>query len=387
MREQSLTSIRDRAEFEAFNVMGFCQAVEEFVDAKLSNWYIRRNRDRFWSNDSTLNDAGRKDKLAAYQTLRTVLTDLCRLCAPVVPFLTEVMWKNLASRSRERPVSAPVEKTPGTDVPGSPSGCESIHLANYPVADETLLASHLTEWTECLLAVVSLGSAARNAAKIKVRQPLAMLLVIPEQDQDALKFAIVRFMDQIREELNVKDVTLHDASNAVKVRMKAALNKMTASAKLGPKLKQAEVFLAGLDDQEARQLFRTTPPSVLGVELEEGDIRFTQEAPPGWVLAKNNKMTVLLSTQITPELKAEGLSRDVIRLVQDERKKAGLDVADKIELHLDAEGDLAAAISAHKDSIAADTQVVKWHESPFGDSHAASAKVDGQPLTINLKKA
>src|SRR5439155_10353442 len=83
-----------REEFEAHNVMGFCLAVEEFVDAKLSNWYIRRNRDRFWSSNANLEAAGQRDKLAAYQTLHTVLLDVCRLCAPVVPFLADVMWRN-----------------------------------------------------------------------------------------------------------------------------------------------------------------------------------------------------------------------------------------------------------------------------------------------------
>jgi hypothetical protein len=111
-----------REEFEAFNVMGVCLAAEEFVDAKLSNWYIRRNRDRFWSKNTELDAAGSRDKLAAYQTLHTVLLDLCRLCAPIVPFLTEVMWKNLRGGA----------------------GAESVHLTDYPTPDESLIDSELS---------------------------------------------------------------------------------------------------------------------------------------------------------------------------------------------------------------------------------------------------
>ncbi|MFO0804295.1 MAG: class I tRNA ligase family protein [Gemmataceae bacterium] len=353
---------KSRAEFEAFNVMGFCTAVEEFVDAKLSNWYIRRNRDRFWSNDASLDDVGRKDKLAAYQTLHTVLMDLCRLCAPVVPYLTEVMWKNLT-------------KQPATSVAGS----DSVHLAEYPQPDASLIDTQLSEDMDAVLRIVSLGGAARNAAKHKTRQPLAELRVQPGSDAD--RRAVERFPGLITDELNVKRITLHTGEAMLK--SSAKLNKKTAAAKLGANLKQAE---ATLDAMGAEQL-RAANFVLVGVQLEPADIAITHTAPEGWCGVVDKSTQAMIDGRITPELKLEGLSRDVIRLVQDERKKAGLDVADKIELHLGAEGELAAAVAAHKDAIAADTQVVKWHESPFGDSHAASAKVDGQPLAIHLKKA
>jgi isoleucyl-tRNA synthetase len=369
---------KSRAEFEAFNVMGFCQSVEEFVDAKLSNWYIRRNRDRFWSNDAILDDAGRRDKLAAYQTLHTVLLDLCRLCAPVVPFLTEVMWKNLASGGRQAPDAPPTTLAlhQGADAPRSPG---SVHLADYPQADAALIDTQLSEDMDAVLRIVSLGGAARNAAKHKTRQPLAELRVQPGSDAD--RRAVDRFPGLITDELNVKRVSLH--SGEAMLKSSAKLNKKTAAAKLGPNLKQAE---AALDALGAEQL-RAANFTLVGVQLEAADIAISHTAPDGWFGVVDKSTQVMIDGRITPELKLEGLSRDVIRLVQDERKKAGLDVADKIELHLGADGELAAAIAAHRDAIAADTQVVKWHESPFGDSHAATAKVDGQPLAIHLKKA
>src|SRR5439155_24398102 len=138
-----------------YGVMNFCLETEKFVDEKLSNWYIRRNRKRFWSKNSELDESGKRDKLAAYQTLHCVLLDLCRLCAPVVPFLTEVMWQNLQAGA----------------------GAESVHLTDYPVPDEGLIDTALSQDMEAVLRIVSLGGAARNAAKQKVRQPLAELRV------------------------------------------------------------------------------------------------------------------------------------------------------------------------------------------------------------------
>src|SRR5439155_13496866 len=121
---------------------GFCLAAEEFVDAKLSNWYIRRNRDRFWSKNAELDRLGKADKLAAYQTLHTVLLDLCRLCAPVVPFLAETLWLNLRS-------------------PGMP---ESVHLTDYPLEDKSLIDAMLSDRMDAVLRIVSLGMSARNKA-------------------------------------------------------------------------------------------------------------------------------------------------------------------------------------------------------------------------------
>jgi len=369
---------KSREEFEAFNVMGFCTTVEEFVDAKLSNWYIRRNRDRFWSNDASLDDAGRRDKLAAYQTLHTVLLDLCRLCAPVVPFLTEVMWANL-SGGRKPPVSGGSGAQDETRGAHAPRSAASVHLTDYPHADATLIDAELSQDMDAVLRIVSLGGAARNAAKHKTRQPLAELRVQPGSDAD--RRAVERFPGLITDELNAKHVSLH--SGEAMLKSSAKLNKKTAAAKMGPNLKQAE---AALDAMDVDQL-RAANFILVGVQLEAADIAITYAAPEGWHGVVDKTTQVMIDGRITPELKLEGLSRDVIRLVQDERKKAGLDVADKIELHLGAEGELAAAIAAHRDSIAADTQVVKWHESPFGDSHAATAKVDGQALAIHLKKA
>jgi isoleucyl-tRNA synthetase len=360
---------KSREEFEAYNVMGFCLAVEEFVDGKLSNWYIRRNRDRFWSNDSKLDDVGKRDKLAAYQTLHTVLLDLCRLCAPVVPFITEVMWKNLQAHG-QRSVGA----------------VDSVHLADYPSPEELdAPLIELCNLMDVFMRLVSLGGAARNAAKVKVRQPLSKLVIRPQGplEMSALK----RFEEQLREELNVKQLQIHEPEKPLLL-ASAKLNKKTAAAKLGPNLRQAEAELGMMDAFAVTERLRLGPVILAGVALDSTDVTVSYMAPDGWHGLVDKGTQVMIDARITPELKAEGLARDVIRLVQDERKKAGLDVADKIALHLGAESaDLKAAIAAHCETIAADTQATQWSDSPLdGICHSATVKVDGQPLTIMLRK-
>src|SRR5205823_2344294 len=163
-----------RQSFEAFDVMAFCLEAEQFVDDRLSNWYVRRNRRRFWKGEKGA------DKLAAYQTLYTVLVTLTKLIAPVVPFLAEEMHQNL------RLAAEP----------------ESVHLCDYPKNDDSLIDARLSADMAALLRLVTLGSAARNMVKIKVRQPLAELQVQPGTEAD--RRAVARFADQIAEELNIK---------------------------------------------------------------------------------------------------------------------------------------------------------------------------------------
>ncbi len=353
-----------REAFESYDVMRFCLEAERFVDERLSNWYVRRNRDRFWSKNAELDDAGRKDKLAGYQTLYAVLTTLAKLIAPVTPFLAEVMYRNLRADSDP----------------------QSVHLCDYPTADESLVDSALSQDMDALLRLVSLGGAARNAAKHKVRQPLAELRVSPGGDTE--RRAVERFGSQLVEELNVKRVTAHDSTNGPMLRTAARLNRKTANAKLKGKAAEAEAALAGMDPAMVAERLRAAGTVELaGVALDAADVVVESAAPEGWAGVADRGTQVMLDTRITPELKAEGLARDVIRLVQEARKNAGLDVADKIALHLGTESDaLKLAIAAHKATIAAETQVADWLDAPPADGHTAAVKVDGQPLTVALRK-
>ncbi len=352
-----------RESFEAYDVQTFCLEAERFVDDKLSNWYIRRNRRRFWKSEQGT------DKLAAYQTLYKVLTTLTKLFAPVVPFLTESMYQNLFER-----------------VDGA-----SVHLEDYPEADSSLIDQELSADMEALFRLVSLGSAARNTVKIKVRQPLAEMKVLPADDRD--RWAVERFADQICEELNVKKVTLHDPGQGPLLRFDARPNMKTLGPKFGPRLKEVQTALAAADPaglaakvQEGKVFELPCPGGP--VELEPADVVVQLRAPEGWAGVADRGTQVLVDTRLTEALKQEGMARDVVRLVQDLRKKSGLEMEDRIILHLGTESEaLKKAIAAQQPYICNETLATKWaNDTLDGNAHKADVKVDGQALSIQLQK-
>jgi|SRR5579883_133422 len=353
--------------YESYDVMTFALRCEEFIEADLSNWYVRRNKDRLHSRNVDLDEAGLKDKQAAYQTLYTTLTTLCKLMAPCIPFVTEVMWQNLRL----------------------PTDPESVHLCDFPV-DWALEEVELAQDMAAVQRVISLGLAARQAARINVRQPVAELVVSPPDVQTdstshyAVKRAVERFLDLIIDELNVKAVRLHAAKEPL-VTVSTKLNKRTAQSKLGARFKEAEEALAKMSSAE----LDASPLVLAGVELAPGDLVREFTAAAGWVGVAEKGTQVAISTTITEELKLEGLTRDIIRQVQNERKKAELDLLDKISLHLcPTTPELAKAITTHQQTIATSVQATQWSDEPLTGAgiHAASVKIDGQPLTVMLRK-
>ncbi len=355
-----------REAFESFDVMRFALEAERFVDDRLSNWYVRRNRDRFWSSNAVLDDAGRRDKLAAYQTMHAVLTTLCRLIAPCVPFLAEVMWKNLTAHGRSSAGFAP-----------------SVHLCDFPSVDETLIDTDLSDDTQALLDLITLGGSARNLAKQVVRQPLAELRVYT--DSDSVKRALRRFATTICDELNVKSVVL---SESPLLKASAKIQMKTAGAKIGAKRKEVDEAMKTVAAEDLAKRLRAGPIELGGVALDANDIAIEYTAESGWAGVVDRGTQVAIDGRLTPELRAEGLSRHVIRFVQDARKNAGLDLADKIVLSLTSPAEeLMAAIRAHRDAIAAAVQATAWVDGPMTDlGFATTVKVDGMELMIGLSK-
>jgi isoleucyl-tRNA synthetase len=353
-----------RQAYATYTVMDFALHCEDFIESDLSNWYVRRNKPRLQSKVADLDAAGLQDKWAAYQTLYTTLRTLCLLMAPCVPFVTEAMWQNLRR----------------------PTDPESVHLCDFPTADESLIDEQLAKDTDAVRDVITLGLSVRQATRLNVRQPLTELVIAPVSPEMAK--AVERFRDLIEDELNVRTVRLHDPQTGPLLRATAKLNKKTAAAKLGPKLKEAETAVAALDATELASRLRGGPVEVAGVALEAADLVIDYVAAPGWAGAADKGTQVALNTTITPELKLEGLARVVIRQVQDSRKHAGLDLLDTIALHL-APGspELAQAIAAHRPAIATATQAVEWSETPLnGETYTTTVQVEGHPLTIALKK-
>jgi isoleucyl-tRNA synthetase len=356
-----------RREFENYNVMTFCLAAETFVAEKLSNWYVRRNRRRFWKSEES------KDKLAAYQTLYTVLTTLIRLFAPIMPFLTEVMYQNLERDENEN-----------TD------RSRSIHHCNFPEVDDTLIDAELSADMEALLRLVSLGSAARNSVRIKVRQPLAEIVIQPANDSE--RHAVQRFAEQISEELNLKKVTLHDPAEGPLLRYEISPNLKTLGPKFGERVREIRTALTAADAISLAAKVQAGGEIELDCAgatavLDANDILLKAKAPAGWTGVIDYGTQLLLDVRINEELVQEGMAREVVRHVQELRKKSGLEMEDRIALHFATSPALLQAVEAHRSYISAETLAVEWLNLPLdGDSHSTSVKVDGHPLTIQLRK-
>jgi isoleucyl-tRNA synthetase len=361
---QLLTQEAHRA-LPAYNVMSFSLKAEEFIEGDLSNWYVRRNKDRLHSRNVDLDDAGRKDKKAAYQTLYTTLTTLCKLLAPCIPFVTDKMWQNLRL----------------------PSDPKSVHLCDFPVAEEELIDHELSEEMAAVQRLISLGSSARQVAKLNVKQPLAEIVVSVGSDVE--KRGVERFQDLILDELNIKSVRLHDAVGGPLLTATARLNKKTAAAKLGAKLKEAEAALAKIDPSAIQAQLKGGTFELAGVSLDSNDIVVEFSAKSGWCGIAEKSTQVAINTAISEELRFEGLARVVIRQVQDTRKKAGLELLDKIVLYLSTPSpELTNAIARHALEIATAVQAVEWSSVPLLGSgvHTAGVKVEGFELTVMLRK-
>jgi isoleucyl-tRNA synthetase len=348
-------------------------AVAAFIE-DLSNWYVRRSRRRFWKSEE---DA---DKRAAYLTLYECLVTVTKLLAPMTPFLAESLYQNLV---RSVDSSAP----------------ESVHLCDWPVADESLLSPRLHDETALVMRMVNLGRAAREKAQIRVRQPLGVLYARVGSEREAE--ALQRLAGQVLEELNVKRLELLPAESdmlvyALKPQMKV----------LGPKHgKLAQKVLAALravDPQAGVEALRDRGELVLDVEgqpvtLLPEEVEVEAGAREGYVAAEERGAVAVIETTLTPELLAEGLVRDLTHLVQDVRKHAGLAIEDSIETWLMTDADLAAVAVEYRDYIEAETLSKRLVAQSDGPSLAPSgnsvyteeipaAKLNGHAATVTVRK-
>nr|AEH26477.1 isoleucyl-tRNA synthetase [uncultured Acidobacteria bacterium A2] len=360
--------------FTSFNLPTFCLEAEAFVDEKLSNWWLRRNKERVWKKQQ---DA---DKLSAYQTLYATLLTLTKLIAPVMPFLAETMYQNLAKNEQ---------------APGSKTAPESVHLCEMPRADESLIDADLSADMEAIQTLKELGSAARNAVKLKVRQPLAEIVVQPAADSRARR-AAERFTDVLLDELNIKKLSWHDPAKGELLRYDIKPNLKTLGQRVGNKLGDVQKALPKVPAAVLMACVRERKNYPLKLEsgevidIEPGDLWVQTSGPDGWAGVEDKGTAVAVDARISEELKLEGLARDVIRQVQNLRKDANLDMEDRIVLYLGTTDEqLAKAIETHRPYIADETLTVEWSKTPLtGDGvHQADVKIEGKPLTINLRKA
>ncbi|HET8695885.1 MAG TPA: isoleucine--tRNA ligase, partial [Gammaproteobacteria bacterium] len=333
------------AALEDYDALRAGGAIESFVD-QLSNWYVRRNRRRFWKA------ASGADKQAAYLTLYECLETVNRLMAPFVPFITEAVHQNLVRAVQKH---APV----------------SVHMASWPEQRPERLDRALLEETAVVQRVVGLGRAARNASRLKVRQPLKRLLVrLPDEAASA---AVRRHADQILDELNVKALELiaRDAS-LVSYRIKPNLPVIGKRyGKLIPAIRQ---YLAAADGAEiaakaARGETQTFELPSGPIEVEPADLLVETASAEGFACAEEGGYLAGLDTTLDDALRREGLARELVRAVQDARKQAGLEVSDRIELHIDGDDSVSAALAEHRDLIMSETLASRWQPPAEGSAY------------------
>ncbi|MBP1999240.1 isoleucyl-tRNA synthetase [Paenibacillus shirakamiensis] len=289
------------------------KAIENFVD-ELSNWYIRRSRDRFWGNGLS------EDKISAYQTLTHVLVTLAKLTAPYTPLLAEDIYLNL-------------------------DGGESVHFADYPKADLSLIDAELEKNMEMARQIVELARNVRNETGIKTRQPLSELIVSLDHN-----FDVAAYEDIIKDEINIKKIVIEQSDSGF-VDFALKMNLKVAGKKYGKNIGFLQTYLKGLDASETRHIVENgqlniTSPEGDVLEITADELLIEKIAKSGFASASGYGITVALNTEITPELEQEGWVREIVRAVQDTRKKQDLPIEKRIQLKLDIDAELQAAITA-----------------------------------------
>ena len=307
----------------SYKIPESARALQEFVD-EMSNWYVRRSRERFWAKGME------QDKINAYMTLYTALVTISKAAAPMIPFMTEDMYQNLV-RSVD------------------PSAPESIHLCDFPQVKEEWINKELEDDMEALLKVVVLGRAARNTANIKNRQPIGTMFVKAEKEMDQF------YTDIIADELNVKEVKFaKDVESFISYSFKPQLR--TVGPKYGKLLNGIRTALTELNGTEAMKELKETGLLTLDidgnkVELAEEDLLIETAQTEGYVTETDGDTSVVLDTNLTPELIEEGFVREIISKIQTMRKEAGFEVMDKIHVYAKDNQCIMDIMENHRDEI------------------------------------
>ena len=343
---------------QSYRLPEAARGLQDFVDV-LSNWYVRRSRERFW------NDPAQEDSRFAFMTLYTCLKAVAEASAPMIPFLAEEIYRN---------VVCSVDKT----------APESVHLAAYPVANTALIDEELEANMDEVLEVVTLGRAARNGAAIKNRQPLSALYVLGSR---VLSEA---FADIIKEELNVKAVSyVEDASMFMDYSFKPQLK--TVGPKYGSQLGEIKEALTNLNGTAAKKELDEKGSLTLAlpsgeVVLTEEDLLIATEQKQGSYSISENGRTVVLDTNITDELKEEGFMREVISKLQTMRKEGGTEVTDRIHVTYESGEYAQKAITENKEFIMGEVLCVSL-ESGIPVGYIKAWDVNGEAVTFGVQKA
>lgn len=353
------------ADLDDYNVTDASRSISDFVVNDLSNWYVRRNRRRFWKGED---DA---DKRAAYVTLYEALVTVSKICAPMIPFVTEVIYRNLV-------------------LSVSPEDPPSVHLSDWPEADQSLIDEKLLEEMNLLIKLIELGRSARSSVAVQLRQPLPEILVRVGTDQEMT--ALRRLENLLKEELNVKHVKFLDLDSGF-INYTLRPNLPVVGKMLGQKVPEFVKALRSIDARRVAENVRKglRTQVTLGdetIEFEPSAFLVDVKSPEGYAAVEEGSYLVALNTTLSSELIMEGQARNVLRHVQNARKKAKLHISDHIDLGLNTTEALVAALKAQEDYVKNEGLVKSLEYGTLAPAdYTEEVNLDGTPVTITIRRA
>ena len=342
-----------QTELDGYDPTRAGRLIDAFVNDDLSNWYVRLNRKRFWGKEMS------EDKLSAYQTLYTCLMTVSKVLAPFAPFFADQLYHDLGGK------------------------LESVHLDTFPKVDEQLINTDLEARMKVAQQITSMVLALRRKVNIKVRQPLAKIM-IPAVDDEQKKH-IEAVADLIKNEVNVKELSFVEDSGFLVKKVKCNFRVM--GKKFGKLMKGVAAKMNGLSQEDISSLEKNGSISfeVEGqpVTVEAADVEIISEDIPGWLVSNEGNLTVALEVELTPELKKEGTARELINRIQNLRKETGLEITDRIKLTIAPHEETNAAIEAFGDLIK--SQVLA-NSITIADNDGSEVDMDEYKLNIKVEK-
>jgi isoleucyl-tRNA synthetase len=357
---------------DAYDNFGACAVITDLVDG-LSNWYVRRSRDRFWASDRR-----DPDKLDAYWTLFEVLLETTKLIAPFVPFLAETLWRNLTAPF----VANAAAQGTQCQVP------DSVHLCDYPRQIEQNRDDELSAAMKVLREIASLGRAARAGAKLKVRQPLSQVEVVLTDDR--FTEWLRKHDELIRKELNVKSVD-YTTDGRDYVEYVVVPNFKAIGPRVGRNVPQVKKLLAAADGAKLLAQLQSTGTITLElpdarIELDSSDVEVRLSARDGWTAAQGRESVVVLSTEITRDLLLEGIAKDTVRMIQNRRKELGCEFTDRIEVGLvSTDADVCEAVEMHREQIASETLADVLDFAKINETNPVEIRLNDTPADLYIR--
>jgi isoleucyl-tRNA synthetase len=348
---------------DEYDVTKAARAISDFTIDQLSNWYVRRNRRRFWKSEQG------KDKLAAYQTLCEALAIIARLIAPFAPFIAEELHRNLNSVTKR-------------------DSAESVHLTMLPDADTTVIDTELEQRMEHAIRIVGLVRAIRVKSNLKVRQPLKKIILPVTREEDRER--IQRMADVILEEINVKQIEFVTDDSGI-VRKKAKPNFRSLGQKFGKNVQPVAARIREFTPAEITTLEKqgsiSLPVNGSDTTIVKEDVEILHEDIEGWLVESDGTLTVALDTELDEELIDEGYAREFVNRVQNMRKDAGFEVTDRIRIFYRAGARLAKALARLTAYIRQETLATDVISSPPQELLLTEADINGEQVFLAIEKS